>query len=143
MNEQSDNIENVSKTRDYKVGDCKPPIEYQFKKGNPGGPGCPLGTKHFTNLFYKYANSKLTKQEVVDALGERFGEENVTRFLAYFAKLDQAAMTGDLKALQIMLSFLINQPKSSVDLSGNLTAPFILTTDDKELAKKMNEPAND
>lgn len=34
----------------YKVGKGKPPVEHQFKKGNPGG-GRPKGTRDFKTIF--------------------------------------------------------------------------------------------
>jgi len=101
---------------EYKVGDRHPPREHQFKPGQSGNPkGCPVGTKHFTTLLYKYANSKISEEEVIASLGKRFGEENVSRFTMYFAKLDQLACSGDPIAIKTMLSFLVNMPKQELD----------------------------
>jgi hypothetical protein len=44
--------ENATPRHDeYKVGPGKPPIEHQFKKGNPGGPGRPKGARTMRSLI--------------------------------------------------------------------------------------------
>jgi hypothetical protein len=48
---------------DYKVGPGKPPLEFQFKPGHPGGPGRPKGAaytlKEWLNLMAEYSVSDL------------------------------------------------------------------------------------
>jgi hypothetical protein len=108
----------------------------QFKPGNPGGPGVPLGTKHFTSLVYKWANAEIKDEALVAALKKRYGEENITRFMVWFHKYETAGMEGDNTALGKLLSFFINMPNQAIDLGSQKDNPLRIMNDtdlDREL----------
>lgn len=43
----------------YKVGPGKPPIEHQFKPGNPGGPGMPKGHRTMKTILQEIYDTEI------------------------------------------------------------------------------------
>ena len=82
---------------DYTVGYGKPPQEHRFKPGQSGNPnGRPRGAKSVDQVF----------REVVDQqvdIKVRGATRRVSIFEAVFHKTAEAALQGNLRAMQILL----------------------------------------
>ena len=115
----------------YRVGKGRPPLAAQFKPGWRGGPGTPLGSKHFTTLVYQLANSK-SKSAAVDELKKKYGVKTATHFVEWFDELAKIAMdaTVDVSirrtALTDLLKFFVAMPSQKIDIGGQEDNPVQL-----------------
>jgi hypothetical protein len=112
----------LSGTVPSKVGYKHPPKEAQFLPGNPGGPGAPLGSKHFTSIVYKLGNAEITQQEAIDGLKIKYGVKVATHFVEWFDELVKIAMDQKTEpatrraALADLLKFFVQMPNQGIDL---------------------------
>src|SRR5206468_2646232 len=92
---------------DYAVGNCKPPVESRFQKGQSGNPGGrPRGTKPLAALLG-------------EALSRRSGFPNsegswMTQAEAIFAGLVGQAAGNDLKAKRLLFDVLVKLQRADI-----------------------------
>lgn len=102
----------TAKIGDFDVGYCKPPKASQFKKGVSGNPrGRPRGSKNFASFL----NEELAKPIVVVEDGER---KTISKAKAAALKLVHAALSGDLKALTLLIA-----QSRAADVESHTPAP--------------------
>jgi hypothetical protein len=88
--------ENFEKSKTKKVGYRNPPEHSRFQKGKSGNPtGRPKGTLNVATVVAR------TLQEKV-AVNENGKRRAVTKLEAAFRKLTNKAITGDLRAVQLL-----------------------------------------
>lgn len=84
---------------EYKVGYRKPPEEHQFKKGGPGGPGRPKGSKNRETLLL----AQLREQVDVNIDGE---SKRMSKLELIIRRLVNSAIKGDLKSIAFINQLL-------------------------------------
>jgi len=84
----SDNGEQV-----YEVGYGKPPKHGQFKKGNPGGPGKPKGSKNLKTIVTEALGARITAK--VNGKSKK-----ISKAEAAMHQLANKAAAGDLRAIE-------------------------------------------
>lgn len=94
---QPEKTPKASKAGEYEVGNCKPPKEHQFQKGNKQGKGRKKG-------------SKATRTIVKEALGQKVATKlgGKTKMFSKFElslhQLANKASGGDLKAIEKVIA---------------------------------------
>lgn len=84
---------------DYEVGYGKPPKQTQFVKGKSGNPkGRPKGAKNLSTMFDQACREKVT-------VNRRGRSVRMTKFQASAHQLANKAASGDLKAINSLLSW--------------------------------------
>jgi hypothetical protein len=98
----------------YETGYGKPPKNRQFNKGKSGNPGGrPKGSKNFATIFHEVGRQKV---KVTDNGVTR----EITKFEASAMQLLNKASTGDMRALNTIVSWIrlfqevANEPEKSV-----------------------------
>lgn len=86
-----DTPENTGKEREYEVGHCKPPVEHQFKPGNPGRP---KGARNKLSEDFFAAMSKAFTERGEEALAQMI-REKPEAFIVTIAKLQSKELTGE------------------------------------------------
>jgi hypothetical protein len=67
------------------VGYKCPPVKYQFKKGNPGGPGRPKATTIYLETMQAlFGNDKKAVKQIVNNLIQRAQDGNITAIKILF-----------------------------------------------------------
>ncbi len=84
--------------REYQVGHGRPPVDYQFKKGQSGNPkGRPRGSKNLMTLLHR----ELEQAVVVQENGRR---RKITKREAMITQVvNKAALSGNIKAFLSLL----------------------------------------
>ena len=86
-------------SRSYKIGKGRPPLATRWKKGHSGNPrGRPRGSKNLVTFLAEALNEKLQVQEKGKA-------RSMTAREVIVKKIVHAAMMGDLKAANFLLSY--------------------------------------
>lgn len=88
------------KKKDYEVGYCKPPKEYQYKKGNSGNPnGRPRGSKNINSYFEELKKAKI-------AIKEDGEVKLVPGGKALALAMMKKALKGDVRAATLVIDII-------------------------------------
>ncbi len=96
---------------EYKVGHGKPPIEHQFKPGDPGGPGRP--------------KRKTLAERAKDVLGFVPEGAEISAEEGILMMLRSAALKGNLKAVEMLFDRAWGKPNVSISHGGDEDKPPI------------------
>ena len=144
---EKNNLKTGSEQGEYAVGDKKPPIEHQFKKGESGNPaGKKKGVKNFATLY----------QEGLVALAKLNGKEPEELHLEILQQGIKRARKGDFRFYKDTLDRLYGQPVKKTDhttggdkIQGNVITFTSFRKDKGEEVEKEdtnnqenNDPAN-
>lgn len=87
---------NEDQPKDSQVGYGRPPEHSRFAKGRSGNPlGRPKGSKNIATVLNETLRQKIT-------ITENGRRRTVTKLEAAMSQLTQKALSGDLKALQLL-----------------------------------------
>lgn len=97
----------------YEVGYKRPPKSKQFKKGQSGNPrGRPKGSVTFVKALKKAASRKVVVKD-------NNGTREIPAIEALMLKQYEKAMTGDQKAMELILRYSVLAEEKDADSSAN------------------------
>jgi hypothetical protein len=92
--------ETPNKSEGCNVGYCQPPERTRFKPGQSGNPrGRPKGSKNIAKVLDRVMKEKLE-------ITENGKRKRLTKLEAFFKRLTNQAVSGDLKAMQLFATLL-------------------------------------
>lgn len=122
---------------EYKVGDCKPPIEHQFKPGQSGNPaGKPKGTRTLTAILRDIVDSNAGKifgdKIPAEMKGKTCGELLMLKLIALGIKDDRIAI-GDV------IDRLEGRPLQKQEVKTDIRMIEVEIVPPKEIAETVPE----
>ena len=104
---------------DDQVGYGRPPKTTRFKKGQSGNPkGRPKGSLNVATVLIK----TLCEKVVINQNGQR---KTVTKLEAAFKQLANKALSGDIRALRLLLLDLARNLEAKQDVAGGEQNPVL------------------
>jgi hypothetical protein len=91
----------MSDEQSYKVGYCMPPVEHQFKTGQPGprGRGRPRGSKNISTIIA----AALAQRVTINQNGQR---RTISKIEAAVTQIANKAAAGDRHATKLIVDML-------------------------------------
>src|SRR3954467_1148505 len=94
---ETDDIADSTKTANYSVGFCRPPLHTRFKPGQSGNPsGRVKGSKNLKSLFHQILNEQIP---LIDGSQSK----KVTKAEAIMRRLIIGALKGDSRSLMTLM----------------------------------------
>jgi hypothetical protein len=116
---------------DYDVGFGKPPVHTRFKPGRSGNPkGRPKGSKNFKTLV----NEELDRPVTIKEGGK---EKTISRREAMAKQLVKQAVTGDHKAMRVVLGIEGLTTAEDAEEPQLHLVPGLFDESDRELLRGM------
>lgn len=106
------------------------PVTGKFKKGNPGGPGVPKGTRWLTTKLEIALNKILEGNEEAEDI-------EVVKALIRKAKL------GDVKAIELIFDRVEGKPKQDLGLTGEINIRVLQQDDGSVVIQTASESEPD